>query len=188
MSDETERLEEQVKAAARDDQALPPIEKWDPELSGDIDILIARDGVWHHEGKPLGRESIARLFSTILRREDDGHYYLITPVEKWRLRVEDTPLVAHTLQVEGSGKQQKLYVTTNVGERLLIGRDHPLEVGSYDSDGSPRPVVRVRRGLEARLVTTAYYELADLMVEKAAADSTVLGVWSDDEFFELGNG
>ena len=188
MSEDTQRLEEQVKAAARDSGSLPPIEKWDPELSGDIDIRIARDGSWYHEGEPIGREAIVRLFSTIMRREDDGHYYLVTPVEKWRLQVEDAPFLAHTLEVEGEGKQQSLAVTTNVGEKLLVGKEHPLEVGSYDSDDSPRPVVYIRRGLEARLVTAAYYELADLLVERDEGGKPVLGVWSDGAFFEVGNG
>lgn len=187
MSQDPERLEEQVKAAAEEGGSLPPIEKWHPELSGDIDIRVARDGSWYHEGELIHREAIVRLFSTILRREDDGHYYLVTPVEKWRIRVEDTPLLAHTLEVEGEGKQQQLAITTNVGEKLLVSREHPLEVGAYD-DGTPRPVVHVRRGLEARLVTAAYYELADLLVENSAGDGTVLGVWSNGEFFEVGNG
>lgn len=188
MSQDTKRLEGQVKAAARDGGSLPPIEKWDPELSGDIDIRVARDGSWYHKGELMHREAIPRLFSTILRREEDGDYYLVTPVEKWRIQVEDAPLIAHTLEVQGEGEQQLLAVTTNVGEKLLLGKEHPLEVGSYDSDNSPRPVVHVRRGLEARLATPAYYELADLLVEKSAGDKSVLGVWSGGEFFEVGNG
>ncbi|GGY81746.1 DUF1285 domain-containing protein [Marinobacter zhanjiangensis] len=187
MSQDTKRLEEQVKAA-RESGSLPPVEKWNPELSGDIDIRIGRDGTWYHEGKPMQREAVPRLFATILRREEDGEYYLITPVEKWRIQVEDTPLLAHTLEVEGEGEQQLLAVTTNVGEKLLLGSEHPLEVGVYQSDGSPRPVVHVRRGLEARLVTAAYYELADLLVERNVNGSPVLGVWSGGEFFEVSNG
>lgn len=187
MSQDPKRLEEQVRAAAEGD-SLPPVEKWDPELSGNIDIRIARDGTWYHEGEPIQREAIVRLFSTILRREGDSEYYLVTPVEKWRIQVEDTPLLAHTLEVAGEGEQQVLAVTTNVGERLLVGREHPLEVGSYQADGSPRPVIHVRRGLEARLVTAAYYELADLLVERPSGNSSVLGVWSNGEFFPVGNG
>lgn len=187
MSQDPKRLEEQVKAAS-EGTSLPPIEKWNPDLSGDIDIRVARDGNWYHQGELIQREAIVRLFSTILRREDDGEYYLVTPVEKWRIRVEDTPLLAHSLEVAGSGEEQVLAVTTNVGERLLIGPDHPLEVGTYDSDGTPRPVVHVRRGLEARLVTTAYYELADLLVETPSSGDGILGLWSSGEFFPVGNG
>lgn len=187
MSQDPKRLADQVKAAA-EGASLPPIEKWNPELSGDIDIRIARDGNWYHEGELIQREAIPRLFSTILRREDDGEYYLVTPVEKWRIQVEDTPLLAHSLEVAGTGEEQVLAVTTNFGERLLLGQDHPLDVGTYNSDGSPRPVVQVRRGLEARLVTAAYYELADLLVEQPSGDNAALGVWSNGEFFPVGNG
>ncbi|MGM0569130.1 DUF1285 domain-containing protein [Marinobacter sp.] len=187
MSQDPKRLEEQVKAAS-EGASLPPIEKWNPELSGDIDIRVARDGNWYHEGELIQRDAIVRLFSTILRREDDGEYYLVTPVEKWRIQVEDTPLLAHSLEVAGDGEDQVLAVTTNVGERLLVGSEHPLEVGAYDSDNTPRPVIHVRRGLEARLVTAAYYELADLLVESPSADGTTLGVWSNGEFFPVGNG
>lgn len=188
MSQDPKRLEEQVTAAADEHGGLPPIEKWNPDLSGDIDIHIGRDGTWHHEGEPIQREAIGKLFSTILRREEDGHYYLVTPVEKWRIQVEDTPLLAHTLEREGEGERQLLAVTTNVGEKLLLGPDHPLEVGQYD-DGSPRPVIRVRRGLEARLVTTAYYEMADLLVEREQSEGqSSLGIWSGGEYFPVGNG
>ncbi|MFW5825873.1 MAG: DUF1285 domain-containing protein [Marinobacter sp.] len=186
MSQDPKRLEDQVRAAAEGD-SLPPIEKWHPELSGDIDIRIARDGNWYREGELIQRDAIVRLFSTILRREEDGQFYLVTPVEKWRIRVEDTPLLAHTLEVAGSDEQQVLALTTNVGEKLVVGPEHPLEVGTYD-DGSPRPVVQVRRGLEARLVTASYYELADLLVEQPSGDGTVLGVWSSGEFFPVGRG
>src|SRR5690554_621961 len=187
MSQDPKRLEEQIKAAAAGD-SLPPIEKWNPDLSGDIDIRITRDGDWYHQGERIQRDAIIRLFSTILRREDDGEYYLVTPVEKWRIQVEDTPLLAHSLEVAGSGQEQVLAVTTNVGERLLLGESHPFEVGDYDNDGTPRPIVHVRRGLEARLVTTAYYELADLLVEAPLAEDSSLGVWSSGEFFPVGNG
>ncbi|MCK7543038.1 DUF1285 domain-containing protein [Marinobacter bryozoorum] len=187
MSQDPKRLEEQVKSASQG-AGLPPIEKWNPELSGDIDIRVARDGGWYHQGELIQREAIVRLFSTILRREEDGEYYLVTPVEKWRIKVEDTPLLAHSLEVAGTGKDQVLAVTTNVGERLLLGPDHPLEVGAYEGDGTPRPVVHVRRGLEARLVTAAYYELADLLVENPTSGKDLLGIWSSGEFFPVGNG
>ncbi len=187
MSQDPKRLAEQVKSVSQEADDLPPIEKWHPELSGDIDIQIARDGVWWHEGTPIQREAIGRLFSTILRREDDGEFYLVTPVEKWRIQVEDTPLLAHTLEIKGKGEQQVVQVTTNVGETVDLGPDHPLVVGSYP-DGSPRPVVRIRRGLEARLVTAAYYELADCLVENSANGANRLGIWSSGVFFEVGSG
>lgn len=182
MSKEPEAIAKEVEKAAGSKR--PPIDQWNPELSGDIDIRIARDGTWIYQGKPLGRESIARLFSTILRREADGHYYLVTPVEKWRIQVEDTPLLAHTLQVEGQGRQQTLTVTTNLGETLTIGEQHPLTVGTYTETGAPRPVIGVFHGVEARLVTAAYYELAEHVTEHPE-NPDELGVWSQGSFFPV---
>lgn len=167
---------------------LPPLEQWHPELSGDMDMVIRRDGQWIFKGEPLGREAIVRLFSTILRREDDGQFYLVTPVEKWRIQVEDTPLLAHSLEVRGSGDDQVLALTTNVGETLEISEDHPLEVGQYPDSGEPRPTVKVRHGVEARIVTAAFYELADLVIEKNAGEETVYGVMSHGKFWKVGQG
>lgn len=183
-----ETIAEQVDSAKNKAQGLPPLEKWNPELSGDIDIHITRDGQWLYEGEPLGRESIVRLFSTILRREQDGEYYLVTPIEKWRIQVEDTPLLAHSLHAEGEGRDQVLSVTTNTGETLVIGDSHPLEVGQYPETGEPRPVVAVRHGVNARLVTAAYYDLADLVREETIAGQSVLGVWSSGNFYKIGEG
>ncbi|WP_203140891.1 DUF1285 domain-containing protein [Marinobacter mangrovi] len=186
MTDETKRIEEQIREAREAFEGRPPLDKWHPDLSGDIDMRILRDGTWLFQGKPLQREAIVRLFATILRREDDGEYYLVTPVEKWRLQVEDTPLLAHGLDVSGEGRDQVLTLTLNTGESLVVGAEHPLRMDSYDS-GEPRPLVGVVQGLEARLVTAAYYELAEYAVA-SPDDEQVLGVWSDGQFFELGQG
>ena len=187
MSQDPKRLADQVKAAA-EGASLPPIEKWNPELSGDIDIRIARDGNWYHEGELIQREAIPRLFSTILRREDDGEYYLVTPVEKWRIQVEDAPLLAHGLEVKGEGAEQVITLATNMDETLEIGEQHPLHVGSYSETGEPRPVIQVRHGVEARLVTSAFYDLAELAEETEAAGKTVYGVLSHGKFWEIGRG
>ncbi|WP_417514747.1 DUF1285 domain-containing protein [Marinobacter sp.] len=187
MSQNPENLVEQVQKTAKD-PSQPPLEKWQPELSGDMDLRISRDGQWIHKGKPLGREAIVKLFSTILRREDDEQYYLVTPVEKWRIQVEDTPLLAHSLTVEGSGERQIIRLTTNVGEILEVGKDHPLEVDSYEDSGQPRPIVRVRHGVVARLVTAAYYDLAEHVVEQVIDGEPVLGVYSHGNFYKIGTG
>lgn len=184
-NDQTQRIEEQLAAARSAFDGRPPIEKWDPELSGDIDIHIQRDGTWMFKGNPLGREAMMRLFSTILRREADGEYYLVTPVEKWRLTVEDAPLVAHSLEVQGEGHSQQVLLTLNTGETLLVGERHPLRVETYPESDEPRPLVSVMHGLDARLVTAAYYDLAEYVVPKPGNEA-VLGVWSDGNFYELG--
>ena len=166
----------------------PPLDQWRPELSGDMDLRVSRNGQWIFRGEPLAREAIVRLFSTILRREEDGEYYLVTPVEKWRIQVEDTPLLAHSLQVTGEGDCQVISLTTNVGESLEIGQQHPLAVGTYPCSEEPRPVVAVRHGVEARLVTAAYYDLVAHVVEQNEDGHPALGVFSHGIFYKIGQG
>ncbi|MDK8464407.1 DUF1285 domain-containing protein [Marinobacter sp. SS13-12] len=185
MTQKPETIAEQVENAQASSKGLPPLDKWNPELSGAIDIVIARDGQWLYQGKPIGREAIVRLFSTILRREDDGHYYLVTPVEKWRITVEDAPLLAHSLHASGQGREQVLSVTTNTGETIEIGEAHPLHVGTYEGTDEPRPVVKLRHGIEARLVTAAYYDMADLVTEEVIEGETAIGVWSSGNFYKI---
>lgn len=184
MSQKPETIAEQIESVAGK-KGKPPLDQWHPELSGDIDIVINRRGEWLYQGKPIAREAIVRLFSTILRREEDGHFYLVTPVEKWRVQVEDTPLLAHSLKVEGTGKQRILSVTTNVGEVVEINDAHPLSVGTYPETGEPRPVVLLPHGLEARLVTSAYYDLAELIAADEPVPGAPMGVWSQGNFYQI---
>ena len=184
MSQKPETIAEQVQAGAGA-KARPPLEQWHPELSGDIDIVVNRKGEWLYQGNPIAREAIVRLFSTILRREQDGHYYLVTPVEKWRIQVEDTPLLAHSLTSKGEGDQRALSVTTSVGEVLDIDEKHPLQVGTYPETGEPRPVILMPHGLEARLVTSAYYDLADLLLPGETDADAPIGVWSHGNFYQI---
>ncbi|MGO1461049.1 MAG: DUF1285 domain-containing protein [Marinobacter sp.] len=185
MSQNPENLIEQVAKTTKN-TSQPPLEQWHPELSGEMDLRISRDGLWIHKGEPMGREAIVKLFSTILRREDDGQYYLLTPVEKWRIQVEDTPLLAHSLEVTGTGEQQIIKLTTNVGETLEVGDEHPLKVDSYKDSAQPRPIIRVRHGVDARLVTAAYYDLAEHVVEQKIEGKSVLGVFSHGNFYKIG--
>lgn len=180
-------IAEQVEKAVKNSEN-PPIDEWNPELSGDMDLHVTRDGQWVFKGQPLAREAIVRLFSTILRKEEDGEYYLVTPVEKWRIQVEDTPLLAHSLQVSGEGDQQVISITTSVGETLEVGKNHPLEIGHYPGSEEPRPIVRVRHGIEARLVTAAYYDLVEYVVERNEDGHPVLGVFSHGIFYKIGQG
>lgn len=186
MTRDPKHLEAQVKAVKGSDKGLPPLDQWHPKLSGDIDIRILRDGTWLYNGEPLKREAIARLFATILRREDDGQYYLVTPVEKWRIQVEDAPLLAHTLEVEGGGEHQQVFLTTNMGERLALGAEHPLSVDRYPERDEPRPIIAVRHGVDARLVTSAFYDLANYVAERQINGVTELGFWSQGAFWPVG--
>ena len=164
---------------------LPPLERWNPPLSGDIDIRIARGGSWWHEGAPIRRESLVRLFSTILRREDDGCYYLLTPVEKWRIQVDDVPFLAVFLEVHGEGETRSLVFRTNVGDFTTAGTEHVLRV-VYNAAGEPSPYVHVRAGLWALISRSVFLELAELATVREIDGQQVYGVHSQGVFFSLG--
>jgi hypothetical protein len=137
---------------------LPPVEKWNPAHCGDIDIRIARDGTWFHEGTPVGRRELVRLFSTILRRDGDD-YVLVTPAEKMRIVVEDAPFLAVLLRVEGEGRDQRLIFTTNVGDETVASADNPIRVEIDAATREPSPYVHVRRGLEAKISRPVFYQM-----------------------------
>ena len=164
---------------------LPPVEKWNPTHCGDSEMRIARDGTWYHQGSPIGRPAMVRLFSTILRREADGSHVLVTPVEKLDIEVEDAPFIAVEMKAEGTGRDSKLAFRLNTGDLVTAGPEHPLRFVE-DNDG-PRPYLVVRGGMEALVVRSVYYELA----ERAIADGAITdgaetpGIWSDGAFFPL---
>ncbi len=164
---------------------LPPVERWNPTYCGEIDIRIAKDGTWFHDGTPIGRREIVRLFAGILRKEAEA-FYLVTPAEKMRIRVDDAPFLAVLLDAEGDGRAQKLVFTTNVGDQVAASPDNPIRVETDSRTGEPAPYVHVRRGLEARISRPVFYQLADMAVRQANSD--VLGVWSSGAFFALGHG
>jgi hypothetical protein len=168
--------------AQQADKKLPPVAKWQPEREGRIDMRIARDGTWYHEGAPIRREAMVRLFSTILRRDGD-RIFLVTPAEKLAIEVEDAPFTAILLEQDGEGEDQRLLLTTNVGDNVLIDVDHPLRV--EDRDGEPAPYVEVRDGLDALINRATFYRLVDL-AEPSRDDPQVLGVRSCGQFFPLG--
>jgi hypothetical protein len=165
---------------------LPPVDHWDPPFSGDIDIEIARDGVWRHDGDPIQREALVRLFASILRRDDDRHYYLVTPVEKWRIRVNDAPFVAVRVDASGSGHAQILTFTTNLGDTVIAGPAHPLTVVYQVPGGEPSPYIHIRGQLLALLSRAVFIELAELGEEHRTTAGCEYGVWSQGEWFSLG--
>ncbi|TGD73658.1 DUF1285 domain-containing protein [Mangrovimicrobium sediminis] len=173
MSDSLEQLEARL-GDQRSRRGAPPLHLWHPQLSGEIDIRIAADGTWYHQGDPILREPLRNLFASILRREDDGHYYLVTPVEKWRIRVE-----LHPLQVVDVDEQDgRLVATLNTGLRYLIGDEHPL-VPEPSLDGVA--VLQLPHGLSALFARGAWYRLV------AMADSEQR-VHSGDYTHQLGAG
>ena len=169
--------------SAIDARRLPPVDKWNPELCGDSRMRIARDGTWFHDGRPIRRPAMVRLFSTILRREPDGRHVLVTPVEKLEIEVESTAFRAVDMQTEGERRARKVALKLDSGDALIVGADHPLRV--CDSDAGPSPRVLVRHGLEAELSRAVYYELAEIALAEGAEPP---GIWSDGAFFALAAG
>jgi len=155
------------------------------ELRG-LDMRIARDGTWHYRGSPINRMPLVKLFASVLRREDDGSYWLVTPAERGRVEVEDAPFIAVEVDREGEGNAQNLIFRTNLDEIVTAGPEHPLRVETA-ADGTPAPYILVRPGLEARLARPVFYEVVDLGEEVADNEETRLGVWSGGTFFDLGS-
>jgi hypothetical protein len=147
-------------------------------------IRIARDGTWFHQGSPIGRIALAKLFATVLRRDDHGDYWLITPAERGRIAVEDAPFVAVELTVDNAGEDQILSFRTNLDDWVAAGPSHPIRVA--DLSGEPAPYIVVRDRLEARIARAVFYELVGLATERATEQGIELGVWSDHVFFPLG--
>jgi len=165
--------------------AVRPVQSWNPPFLGDIDMRIAADGTWYYMGSPIQRDRMVRLFSTILRREEDGRFCLVTPVEKFGIVVDDAPFVAVELSVDGKGEDQVLEFGTNVGDRVTAGRDHPLRFARGDSAGETRPYVLVRDRLEALIGRSVFYELVDLGTTRTGEGEDMFGVWSGGEFFAM---
>ena len=153
---------------------------------GDFDIRIARDGTWFHQGSPIVRKPLVRLFASVLRREADGAFWLVTPVERGRVIVDDAPFVAVELAARGSGSSQALRFRTNIGDWVEADAAHPIRVAHAPDSGEPSPYILVRDGLEALIARSAYYHLVELAVEREQGGETVLGVWSKETFFPLG--
>jgi hypothetical protein len=143
-------------------------------------MRIARDGTWFHEGSPIGRPAMVRLFSTILRREPDGGYALVTPVERLTIDVEDAPFVAVELKSEGEGRGRSLAFRLNTGDLVVAGEHHPLRF--QNAQDGPHPYIEVRKRLDALVARSVYYELAELALAEGADRP---GLWSGGVFFPL---
>jgi uncharacterized protein len=175
-----EGIAEAARAAGR--RGTPPVHLWDPPFCGDLDIRIARDGTWHYLGTPIGREALVRLFASILKREGDRHF-LVTPVEKVGIVVEDAPFVAVDMHPTGEGRDLLLTFVTNVGDVVSASGENPLRVEIDAGTGEPAPYLHVRRGLEARIDRKTFYRMVDLAVEHETGDGRMFGIWSSGVFF-----
>ncbi|MCX7644936.1 MAG: DUF1285 domain-containing protein [Rhodobacteraceae bacterium] len=177
-----ESLAASAGAATRKGPA--PVHLWNPPFCGDLDMEIRRDGTWFYLGTPIGRPELVRLFSSILKREGD-RYFLVTPVEKVGIRVEDAPFVAVDFRAEGEGRDQRLTFVTQVGEEVEAGPDHPIRVERDPATGEPSPYVLVRANLEALIDRKSFYRLVEIGVHEVHGGERWFGLWSGGVFFPV---
>ncbi len=147
---------------ATKERGIPPVERWNPDFCGDLDMEIKADGTWFYMGTPIGRKQLVRLFSTVLRKDDDGRTYLVTPVEKVGIRVEDAHFVAVEMEVSGEGEAQVLTFRTNVGDVVAAEAQHPLRFVIEQTSGGLKPYILVRGRLEALIARAVMYDLVAL--------------------------
>jgi hypothetical protein len=161
-----------------------PVHLWNPPFCGDLDMRIARDGTWYYLGTPIGRKPLVRLFSSILKREGE-RYFLVTPVEKVGIRVDDAPFLAVDFTAEGVGRDQVLSFTTQVEDEVAAGPGNPLRFARDPVTGAPAPYVMVRGGMEALIDRKSFYRLVELGVEATVEGVAQFGVWSGGGFFPI---
>lgn len=189
-STDTSGLAEMVRRAMEDRNStggggLPPVDAWNPPFCGDLDMEIRRDGTWFYMGTPMGRKSLVRLFSSVLRKDEDGETYLVTPVEKVRIRVVDAHFLAVEMQVSENELGQALTFRTNVGELIEIGKDHPLRFDIAGKDAELKPYFHVRGRLEALVNRATMYDLVDLGEEVEIDGVAMFAVKSNGQVYPI---
>lgn len=177
-------LEALISRAARAGKGLPPVERWNPEFCGDLDMEIKADGTWFYLGTPIGRMPLVQLFSTVLRKDEDGKTYLVTPVEKVGIRVADAPFVAVEVNVSGKGAQV-LTFRTNVGDVVEAGPEHRLRFEDEQETGGLKPYLHVRGRLEALVARPVMYELVNRGEEIEIGGRMMFAVRSNGEVFPI---
>jgi len=177
-----ENLASAAKAAGK--KGLPPVHLWNPPFCGDLDMRIARDGTWWYLGTPMGRKELVKLFSSIIRKDGDD-YFLVTPVEKVGITVDDAPFVAVDFEVSGTGHDQVLTFETQVEDFAAAGPDHPIRVARDPETGEPSPYVLIRANLEALIDRKSFYRLVDIGSHEEYDGESWFGVWSGGTFFPI---
>ena len=172
--------------AAQKEGRLPPVHLWNPPFCGDLDMEIRADGTWFYEGTPIGRPGLVKLFSSILRKEG-ADYFLVTPVEKVGIRVEDAPFVATDAEIAGAGagEGQSITFTTHVGDTVTAGPERPIRVERDAATGEPRPYVLVRAELEALIDRKTFYRLVEAGAHAEVDGTRWFGLWSGGAFFPV---
>ncbi|MFQ5623428.1 MAG: DUF1285 domain-containing protein [Paracoccaceae bacterium] len=176
-----ESIAEAVRSASPK-KGLPPVHMWNPPYCGDLDIRIARDGTWYYLGTPIGRKPLVRLFSSVIRKDGD-RYFLVTPVEKVGITVDDAPFVAVDFTVENPGPDQRIKFMTQVGDEAEAGPDHPIRVARAPDTGEPSPYILIRSDLEALIDRKSFYRLVELGVTEPFDGADWFGVRSGGRFF-----
>ncbi|PHR94119.1 MAG: hypothetical protein COA69_00550 [Robiginitomaculum sp.] len=182
----TNSLGSLIEAAKSAGDGALPVENWHPEYCGEMDMVIRKDGSWWHEGSQITRAPLVKLFSRVLRKDEDGFHYLVTPAEKIRIEVECAAFLAVRVDVEGKGEDQHMFFTTTSGDVIELGAEHALHVETDPVSLEPTPLLHVRGRLEALLVRPVFYELVEHAVERDTGKGVQLGVYSNALFFPLG--
>jgi hypothetical protein len=182
---DTSGLQALIARAARAGKGPPPVERWNPPFCGDLDMEIRADGTWYYLGTPIGRMPLVHLFSTVLRKDEDGKTYLVTPVEKVGIRVVDAPFVAVEMNASGEGTERVLTFRTNVGDVVEAGPDHPLRFVDEDGTGGMKPYLHVRGRLEALVARPVMYELVEQGEEIEIDGKAMFAVRSRGEVFPM---
>ncbi len=170
-----------LKEAAKAGKGLPPVHLWNPPFCGDIDMRIARDGTWFYMNSPIGRKPLMKLFASVLRHDEDGKYYLVTPVEKCGIAVEDAPFMAIRMSVMGYGRNQAIRFETNTDDEVTVDGAHPLRFETEEGTDGLKPYVLVRARLEALVSRALFYDL----VARGTVEEGWFGVWSSGRFFPM---
>jgi len=168
----------------RKKKGIPPVEKWNPPFCGDIDMHILRNGKWTYMGSEIKRPAMIKLFSNIIRLDDDGHYYLVTPVEKVRIKVDDVPFVAVSMNKIKDDGVNCLSFTTNVQDEVTLSKENPIEIVINDND-EPSPYITIRKNLKALISRSVYYDLINMAEEEIIEDKKFLVIKSNNTSFKL---
>jgi hypothetical protein len=181
---QTGRLDAITQAVRKTGDGIPPVHLWNPPYCGEIDMRIAGDGTWFYQKTPIGRPALVKLFASVLKREDD-RYYLVTPVEKCGIVVDDAPFMAVDVQAEALPSGPVLKFRTNVGDEVVCGPDHGLRFERQETSGGYKPYLHVRRGLWAKATRPVYYDLVALGEQHEVDRVMWFGVRSQGEFFKI---
>ena len=178
-------LETIYEFSKKEKNSLPPVDKWNPDFCGDIDMRIMRNGKWFYMGSEIKRPAMIKLFSRILRLDEDNHYYLVTPVEKVRIQVEDAPFVATSIYQETKNGIKNLYFTTNLNEEILLSNQNAIDIKIDINTEEPSPYILVRKNLKALISRSVFYELIDLAKKQTIDSVEYLILESNNEIFKI---